>query len=434
LKLRISKTPSVFVLVTAAVGAAVVMNPSGRFAQSRTAKAFRAVVAEHEGNAVVEKFALRAALTDELCEILLDSMPAKRPEQSGSAVAASSHGDASASALRVLNDHKGVFVFDVVQRSVENKALSVLSRHCDFVAAEAQRRLVRRARQLVEAGDAQHGEVIALCLVIPFLCTKDESWTAASTDMLPEWIKQADHLDHAEWFALRAERPLTAYALSASKITASGSVIAPLVSYLTAASRRLVRAGEFAGGIGCLRAGVSTFERRGAFREAAALRFQLVEVFEQMGQAVVAAKEMKEVLDGPYEDEDWSKAAVLRLKLLFRTLEYDKVVKEADMYIATLRAEAALPSLCYVKWLALVRIGETQGALETRTVFLERFPEHPLAADIHFAIAMEDLSTGEYDAALARLEGIIEYFPQARSASRSKEIIERLSENVRKPK
>ena len=70
------------------------------------------------------------------------------------------------------------------------------------------------------------------------------------------------------------------------------------------------------------------------------------------------------------------------------------------------------------------------GAGKIEKQFLNRFPKHPLGADMHFASAMTALAGGNYAEALRRLE-IVEYrYPKSRLIGKVKKMRQRLEKTA----
>ena len=117
---------------------------------------------------------------------------------------------------------------------------------------------------------------------------------------------------------------------------------------------------------------------------------------------------------------------MLTLKYLYEAKQFDQVAKESAKYRADTRSEAYLPQILYISWVTHRREGNAETAEKLQEMFLKKFPQHPLGADMHFSSAMSALANGNYAEALRLLE-IVEYrYPKSRIASKVKKLQERL--------
>jgi len=414
-------------VVAAAAGVFVAVAPG----QRRLERRFHELAAGRPEVPAVSGCAQKVELLEEVCGLLLDSLASEGESRPGGiSLGDEWYPDGAACAYACLEKYGAEFGSAIPEADTPPEDLKVLRGYLRSRVDRAGRRLCERGRRLAEEGAAKPADIVPICLVVPFLLTRDREWTPDRTRELPTWLKRPEQLDRGEWFALAARRPVTAYHLAAARGQARGERGLEMMAYLRDASERLVRAAEFNAAIHCLRTGASLAESGDDYSAAAGMRFQLAEVFDQMGQTMLAAEEMRTLLEGPYDAEDWRRAALLRLKYLFKASEYAAVVEEAREYCGKAEAGESVPSLCYIQWVAEVKQERVEEARKTREDFLARFPLNPLAADMEFAVAMEHLSKGEYEQGLEVLEHITQQFPDAKVSERSSELIERLRKTV----
>ena len=125
---------------------------------------------------------------------------------------------------------------------------------------------------------------------------------------------------------------------------------------------------------------------------------------------------------------------MLRLKYHYESQQYDTIIEEAPTYQTDPRSKSYLPQILYISWVTHRRENRTDEAEQLQKTFLEKFPGHPLGADMFFASAMTALAASDYDEA-QRLLDIIEYrYPESRILPKAKQIKNRIQKTIKPSK
>jgi tetratricopeptide (TPR) repeat protein len=119
-------------------------------------------------------------------------------------------------------------------------------------------------------------------------------------------------------------------------------------------------------------------------------------------------------------------AEVQKLKDLYGARQYDEVLVECDRAEKDPQFANHLPQIFYIRWSVFLRQGKPQEANLAGQQILEKFPDHALAADVHFNDAMKLLADGKYAEADRKLEMIQTRFPNAASQKKVTDIRQRL--------
>jgi tetratricopeptide (TPR) repeat protein len=119
-------------------------------------------------------------------------------------------------------------------------------------------------------------------------------------------------------------------------------------------------------------------------------------------------------------------AEVQKLQALYGAREYDEVLAECDRAEKDPRFADNLPQILYIRWAAFLRTGKPEESRLAGEQILKRFPDHVLAADIHFNEAMRLLADGNYAEADRKLAMIQTKFPSAASMKKVTDIRQRL--------
>jgi hypothetical protein len=231
-----------------------------------------------------------------------------------------------------------------------------------------------------------------------------------------------------ESFALSVKRPLAAYQFALfqkSAIDKAGRTLPP-IDYLRAAAGKLTAASEYHAAIHCLKIAIDLSDTAGRAEDAVALHLQRAEVLSNIGHPKLAAEEAKSLLLKYAESPSFGRAAMLRLKYLYEAEQLQSIAEEAPKYAEDRRAVTHLPQILYIHWQTLRRLDRGDDMKKIQNLFLSRFPEHPLGADMYFASAMNALAAFNYQEA-ARMLDVIEYrYPKSKIVPKVKEIQGRL--------
>jgi hypothetical protein len=117
---------------------------------------------------------------------------------------------------------------------------------------------------------------------------------------------------------------------------------------------------------------------------------------------------------------------VQNLKDLYEAKLFDEVLGECDRAEHDVRFAAYEPQILYVRWATDRRTGRTDQADRVQQAFLERFPDHVLAADMHFSTAMNLLAAADYKGAEGELALIRDRYPSAAVSAKAGDILGRL--------
>jgi outer membrane protein assembly factor BamD (BamD/ComL family) len=98
---------------------------------------------------------------------------------------------------------------------------------------------------------------------------------------------------------------------------------------------------------------------------------------------------------------------------LFDAGQYQDVINECESDESEPRYARSQPRILYIQWVAQRKLGNLADSDRTKDAFLEQFPNHTLAAEFHFADAMQLLVDQNYQAADKKLAAIETDFPTA---------------------
>jgi hypothetical protein len=114
------------------------------------------------------------------------------------------------------------------------------------------------------------------------------------------------------------------------------------------------------------------------------------------------------------------------LKHLYEAQLFDEVLGECDHAEHDPRYTGYEPQIMYIRWATDLRLGRTDEAGHIQQTFLHKFPNHVLAADIHFSKAMNLLAAANYKESADELEIIHSRYPNSSIAGKADEILRRL--------
>jgi len=331
----------------------------------------------------------------------------------------------STSAGRIYSEFCGALAKPLLLPEMPGKDKALLQRYYAGSFAAAEQYIARLGATAIALKSEAKREVLELCAVLPMLGTPDSAWSTKEVDGLADWMTKRQSLKMLESFAVGIPRPLTALAF-AERAASRAWTLARRRDYVAEIYHQRADAQRYAAARSWCGALIELAERARQPEQAMEARLQMVELHEKLGVPWAAAMEAKSAMDAYPESPAWGKAAMLRLKSLYAAGRFDDVNRYAQEYIADDRAKTYLPQIIYVSWVASRRVGSGDSAARLQKMFLERFPNHQLGADMHFASAMTALAAGDYREAARRLE-IIEYrYPESRVAGKAATIQARL--------
>jgi tetratricopeptide (TPR) repeat protein len=337
---------------------------------------------------------------------------------------------AAQSALEILAEYQDDFATKLSLPPAPEKELRFLREYYSTTARVASKYIARRGREFGRVEQTLHADALEVCVVLPYLQVTDANWTRRDIEKLPQWMRTVECLNHLEKFSLRARRPQTAFQFSMyrqRRVSSRPAGTLTYVGYLSAAAESLFELRDYHTAIHCLRAGIREAKKdRKPDSSSADLRFRLANILEKTGHSRLAAEEMQQVMQAYPKCTQWGKAAMLRLKYLYQAEGFEAIAAEAEKYQKDKRCASYLPQVMYISWVTHRRLNRPEVAGRLKKGFLEKFPQHPLCADMYFASAMTALASSDYEEATRLLE-LVEYrYPKSRVFKKAKRIRERL--------
>ena len=119
---------------------------------------------------------------------------------------------------------------------------------------------------------------------------------------------------------------------------------------------------------------------------------------------------------------DPGQVEVRRLSQLYQAEVYDRVLTESGKSRDDSRFRNYRPQILYLQWVTNRRIENAAEAEVINAEFLQKYPEHGLAADMQFADAMTLLAQSDYSKAAEKLAMIESKWPDAKVAVKAREI------------
>ncbi len=401
---------------------------------------FKKVLNEHPNNQELKLFCTRLNLIDEVTNLLISRYQSTRssslqnllddidglPRVNANIQAAKSN---YLSAFEVLAEYQSAFAQGLPKPNLPEKELKTLLDYYSASAQVAGNFIADRGRLVAAINPQDNIDILQLCLVMPFLHIADSNWAKSKINDLPDWMKTSENLVQLENFSLRVCRTHTAYQFMLFQLeeNKSGIQVPSYSDYLLTAATSLINAREYHAGIYCLKSGIALAEESKNEELGITLRFQLAELRCSIGHNGLAVEEMREILNRYPRSDSCSKAAMLYLKYLYESQQYEKILQIASTYQSDPRCEQYLPQILYVSWVTYRHEDRTDEADKIQKIFLEKYSNLILAADMYFASAMSALASSNYDEA-SRLLELIEYrYPDSRVMKKTEEIRKRLA-------
>lgn len=113
---------------------------------------------------------------------------------------------------------------------------------------------------------------------------------------------------------------------------------------------------------------------------------------------------------------------------LFNRKDFMHVLVECAEFETSSSTSRLLPEIWYVKWITLRELQRVPESDRVKDLFLERFPDHVLGADMHFTASLEALHRADYEQTLKGLDVITSQFPDSRSARRAAALAVRIKD------
>jgi len=287
----------------------------------------------------------------------------------------------------------------------------VLKEYHETAARAAGRYVVQQCTFDLKPERAARDELTRLCVVLPLLNVPDAAWSDSQVQGLPDRLKSPGALKVLEAFALSVRRPLTAARFARARRKEDWDD-ERLCDYLLGSAERLIGSSEYHAAAECLETAI----RAGAEADAAlAMRAycELAELREWLGHPQLGASTAETGMRAHPKAPNWPRAAVIRLKCLYRAGRYCDVIREAEEYREDDRCRRRLPQILYISWIAHRRERKPQAARALREEFVKRFPDSILCADMHFVAAVDWLTLGEPGKAERELATIDRQYPRS---------------------
>lgn len=336
-------------------------------------------------------------------------------------------------AAEILAEYQPFFEEGLPTPPIVPGQLRILRDYYHARIEDAQKRVTERGHLAGAVSEASRIEALELSIVIPLLHVSDSRWSTQEIEDLPEWMRRQDSLVVLENFALRLRRPQTAYQFAYYRRSLSNqdkSQKTDYLGYLQDVAKQLAEQRDYHAALYCFQTAIPLAEKGNDHLLAHELRLELADLYTDAGHPQLGAETLKAVVENGKTDEMAGKAAMLRLKYLYESQQYEQVVREAAVYQEQERYQLYLPQILYIAWVSARRENQTDKAQQLQQEFLEKYSTHPLGADIYFSEAMKYLAASDYVEALRLLE-VIEYrYPKSRLIDRVKQIQVRIEKAV----
>jgi tetratricopeptide (TPR) repeat protein len=417
-------------LNTVATAASPSSDPFGDAVRKATAPlqgAYDHVLQTHKGDAALQAFVARLAMLDEAGRAAAGAIEGNR-SQSLDDLLKSAAGKTAAATRRVtgaediLGRFGPKFAQPLPAPAVSDAERATLRTYFDAKVEAAVAYLADRAAGAAAVDPSRADSVTGLALTPLWLVTSDRDWSMQITDHLPPPLLAPQALAGAERAALAAERPRTAFFLARrhDNAPAAAADSAALAAYCQTAAAVLTRNKRYPQAEACLRAAA---DEGGPTTDD--ILVSLAQLLSDTNRPKDAAEILVPIIRRAGANAPVGRAGVLRLKYLFQAGDQKAVLEEYRTYFDDPRAKDYQPQMLYVGWCAARQL---QPELEARLrkEFLDKFPTHPLGADLYFSAAMQALAASDYPEARRTLEFIQYRYPSSPLLAKVKEIQSKL--------
>ena len=309
-------------------------------------------------------------------------------------------------------------------QSADPATKALLTKYYDAYCQGTAQGMLSYGKSLITNSPADAAEVSKLSVILLCLTpSPDAQWNGDIENAMGVWLKNPEQTKAMEDLCLHAHRPHTAYWLAT--FTDGGGRPDNFSDYMDGAADRMLRAKDYPSAMICLRGALAdTSADSPRWCERA---FHVAEVLGDMNDNDGALEMLGTISMRKLSSDEFGKVAVLRLKYLFASQKFKEVMADATQYRDDPKTEKYLPQILYIGWVASQRL-DGEDAEAWRKNFMEKFPDHPLGADMIFASAMQALASSKYDEA-KRLLSYIEYkYPTAKIVAKATEIRKRLEQ------
>ena len=328
--------------------------------------------------------------------------------------------------LTLLDEYRQAFEEEVCSSSSQPARDKFLQEYYDKTVGTAEACVANEGQAVLAlvADEQSMKYILQLSVVFPFLRTADRLWSRPNVESLAAWIREPRNAEYLVGFSLHAKRPMTAFAFACS---GGRENVAPVsvVDFLQAGVRKMISERDDWAAMVCCRAGLEIADMAGAENAKTAFSFYLAEVLDRVNHPLLAAEEMMMVMGRCSDSGDYGKAALRRLTYLYSAGRNAELLSAASALRTDNGRRTFLPEVMFVSWAALRR--ETvQRSGEVKRDFLKSFPQHPLAAEMHFESALDALKNADPERAVTYLRVIEESFPKSALLPQVHEVQRRL--------
>ena len=284
----------------------------------------------------------------------------------------------------------------------------------------------QRGRSCMSVVGVDPHEVLQLSFILPMLACNTDRPLCAPAPVLPKWMASPKNLQALQSFAVESAMPKVAFALSraASPTTPPDASTAYLL-FLKLEANQMQRTADYDAALTCLREAIALEKIRGQKAPEIQLAFSVGEVLEAAAEVQPAADAMARLRTICTKPDDYSLASLLRLKYLHEAGQSDLLLSEAAVDLTDPKCEGHLPQIMFIAWMT-ARQHQVKTVELWKKRLIDRFPDHPLAADIYFVTATDALAAGDYGQT-SRLLQFIEYrFPRFKLMDQVKALEQRL--------
>lgn len=318
--------------------------------------------------------------------------------------------------------------------SVNENEKQVLIAYYTAKISAAGKYIAERGQSGTASASGESGEVLGLCLVLPFLNVPDKAWQPEHIDGLPRWMREPAAISSLERFALHVGRPYSAYQFSLQRQPAKPTTLPAggLAPYFRDTAEKLLLEKDYTAAVACYRAALELTDPKNEAEVYNGLLFRLADLYSSLSHPQLAAQAVNPLLAVPAPEVS-GKALILRLKYLYEAELYAELLADAGRYKDDPRFAPYSPQVLYIGWVASRKLPKGKSTeSQWRSEFLKKYPDHILGADMYFSEAMDRLASGEYAEAGKILDFIVYQYPDSKVVAKAKEVRSRLADHIAK--
>jgi len=437
---KISNTAFVLLMMANIIYADNILNFEDykRKALAPYAAKFEKIKTTHKNDPQVAEFCEHVELIENVTTCLIDQFQTIRASSLNDLLddiiimseedASSEFHKSAMSAKEILTEYQMPFANELSLPSLVKAETETLRNYCSIAATLGSKYIANYGKIAADINETYAIDILELYLVMPFLYVVNQDWSEREIEILPEWMKTKKHLQTMEYFSLLLKRPWSAYcfALYNKQHHNDPNTFIDYGVYLAAMAKKLAQNSDFSASVYCFSLAIKLAEKAAQHDIVADLYFHRAKVLYSTGHFTPAAEHMKSILTSYPEFSYYAEVAMLRVKYLYEAGLYKEILQEAPGFREDNRCLAYLPQIIYISWLTSRDQNLPEQAEKLQEIFLKKFPEHILAKDMYFALAMAALSAGNYNESLHLLK-IIEYrYPELPVVEKVKDIQEQI--------